>query len=66
MPKATKKKTFVRTEISPNEKRLGAGILVLLAAVGVTIAVKGHVYDPAKFSVDPANISPTNAGAHGL
>lgn len=65
MPKTTKKQSFVRSEISHREKLLGAGILVLLAAVGVAVAIKGRVYDPAKFSVDPATLEFTRSAVIG-
>ena len=63
--KSSAKPDFVRTDISRNEKLLGVGILVLLGGIGVAVAIKGRVYDPAKFSVDPANLEFTRAAVTG-
>lgn len=65
MPAAKPKPIFVRSEIPRGEQLLGAGILAVLIAAGVGVAIKGRIYDPAKFSVDPATLEFSRAEVTG-
>ncbi len=48
VPARTRK--FHRTDISRTEKSIGGFIIILLIAIGLSIAIKGRAYDPSKYT----------------
>ncbi|MDP6779108.1 MAG: hypothetical protein QGI83_20300 [Candidatus Latescibacteria bacterium] len=51
------KKGFVRTKVSATEKTLSYLMLVLIAAVGIAVYLKGQSFDPALFSLDRSELA---------
>lgn len=50
MSVSARTRKFHRTDISRTEKSIGGFIIVLLVAIGLTIALKGRAYDPSKYT----------------
>lgn len=50
MSVSAKSRKFHRTDIGGTEKSIGGLIIVLLVAIGVTIAIKGKSYDPSIYT----------------
>jgi hypothetical protein len=65
VPPSAHTRTFQRTDIGPREQAIGGGILVLLVAVGVTIAIKGSRYDPAIYTGDVGALESTRQSVDG-
>jgi hypothetical protein len=62
---AGRRRSFVRTKISPVERMASAVILVLIAGIGFAIAIKGRHFDPNRFTVRAGSLQSTTAAVTG-
>ena len=59
------RREFVRTKIPLAENMASVVILVLLAGIGIAIAIKGKHFDPDLFNVRPGSLNGTAAAVAG-
>ena len=52
-----KRRGFIRIAVSPRERALSVGILMLIAGIGTAIYTKSRRYDPALFGLEQAAMS---------
>jgi len=64
-PGAGNRREFVRTKIPLAENMASVVILVLLAGIGIAIAIKGKHFDPDLFNVRPGSLNGTAAAVAG-
>jgi hypothetical protein len=62
---AGRRRPFVRTKISPVERMASAVILVLIAGIGLSVALKGKHFDPNRFTVRTDSLKSTAAAVAG-
>jgi hypothetical protein len=62
---AGNRKQFVRTKIPPSENVASVVILLLLAGIGIAIAIKGRRFDPDIFNVRPGSLNGTATAVEG-
>lgn len=65
MARLANKRDFYRTEISRTEQFIGFAILLLLAAIGAGILIKGRSYDPAKYTGSVEALESTRQAVEG-
>lgn len=63
--KKTGRSAFVRTKVSALERAISVGIVCLLAAIGVVIAIKGRHFDPNLYSLRSDALKSTEAAVEG-
>ncbi len=59
------RRDFVRTQVPSVERLSSAAILVLLAGIGVAIAIKGRHYNPDLYDVRPDSLKSTATAVEG-
>ena len=59
------RREFVRTQVPTSELTAGAVILVLIAGIGVAIAIKGRHYNPDLYDVRTDSLKSTAAAVEG-
>jgi len=64
-PRPGNRREFVRTSVPAVERLSGAVILLLLAGIGVAIAIKGRHYNPDLYDVRPDSLNSTAAAVEG-
>jgi hypothetical protein len=64
-PGAVNRKQFVRTKIPPTERIASVVILILLAGIGIAIAIKGRHFNPDIFNVRTDSLKTTAAAVEG-
>lgn len=64
-PAKAGRKDFVRTQIPPAENMASVVILLLLAGIGVAIAIKGRHFDPNLYSVRAGSLDATSTAVVG-
>jgi hypothetical protein len=64
-PAAGNRKEFVRTKVSLPEQIASAVIIVLLAGIGIVIAIKGKHFNPDLFAVRTDSLQSTTAAVEG-
>jgi hypothetical protein len=64
-PVVANRKEFVRTKIPLAENIVSVVILVLLAGIGIAIAIKGRQFDPDVFTVRTGSLNGTAAAVEG-
>jgi hypothetical protein len=62
---AGNRKQFVRTKVSPAERISSIVIIILLAAIGIAIAIKGKHFDPNLFAVRADSLKSTAVAVEG-
>ncbi len=62
---AGNRRQFVRTRVPLAERIASAVILLLLAAIGIAIAIKGKHFDPNIFAVRTDSLKSTAAAVEG-
>jgi hypothetical protein len=62
---AGNRKQFVRTNVPPSERLAGAVLLLLLAGIGVAIALKGRRFDPGLYTVRASSLNSTATAVEG-
>lgn len=64
-PVAKGRRHFVRKNVPALERRISTGIVVLLAGIGVAIAVKGRHFDPGLYSLRSGALESTREDVAG-
>ncbi len=64
-PAAGNRKEFVRTQVSAAERVASVIILLLMAAIGIAIAIKGKHFNPDLFAVRTDSLQSTTAAVEG-
>ena len=62
---AGNRREFVRTKISLGERVASLVIVILLAGIGIAIAIKGRHFDPNLFAVRTESLKSTAAAVEG-